>query len=79
KAEAQNARIASDATVNAPLAFFDPDDGAMVTGFIDGGITMTGATFKQRGRPARAAIALHAMHRWKEPFATRFELFAQID
>ncbi|MDZ4734918.1 MAG: choline/ethanolamine kinase family protein [Rhodospirillaceae bacterium] len=79
KAEAQNARIASDADVNAPLAFFDPTDGAMVTGFIEGGITMNGERFKQRGRPARAAVALHRMHEFKQPFASRFELFAQID
>jgi thiamine kinase-like enzyme len=79
KAESQNARIASDAKVNAPLTYFDPVDGAMVTGFIEGGITMSGDKFKQRGRPARAAVALRAMHEWPETFATRFELFAQID
>lgn len=79
KAEAQNARIASDAGVNAPLSYFDPADGVMVTGFIDGGITMDGEKFKQRGRPARAAIALRRMHDFPEAFASRFELFAQID
>jgi thiamine kinase-like enzyme len=79
KAEAQNARIASDADVNAPLVAFDDSDGVMVTEFIDGALTMNGELFKAKGRPARAAIALRRMHEWPALFASRFELFAQID
>ncbi|MEX1107782.1 MAG: phosphotransferase [Dongiaceae bacterium] len=79
KSEAQNARIASDAAVNAPLVAFDASDGVMVTEFIDGALTMNGTLFKAKGRPARAAIALHRMHDFPEPFVSRFDLFGQMD
>jgi thiamine kinase-like enzyme len=79
KAEAQNAAIASEAGVNAPLVHFDVSNGVMVTEFIEGALTMNGELFKKAGRPARAAIALRQMHKFEKPFASRFELFGQID
>jgi len=79
KAEAQNASIASEAGVNAPLVYFDSGSGVMLTEFIEGALTMDGQLFQKEGRPARAADAWRRMHDFGKPFASRFELFALID
>jgi thiamine kinase-like enzyme len=82
-AEAAAAASAADAGVNAPLEFFDPADGLMVTTFIDGAATMTAARFGDgsAGRAAveRAAIAFRRLHDTAVPFAADFQLFGMID
>jgi thiamine kinase-like enzyme len=73
------ARSAAAAGVNAPVLFFDPTDGLMVTRFIDGAITMTADRFRDLDAVARAARAFRRLHTRAEPFATDFQLFAMID
>jgi len=82
-AEAGAARSAADAGVNAPLEFFDPSDGLMVTTFVDGAVTMSGARFADPvtglGAVERAALAFRRLHDNAAPFAVDFQLFAMID
>jgi thiamine kinase-like enzyme len=80
KVEANNARAAAAAKVNAEVLFFDEGDGLMLCRYLDGCITMTPALFMSRsGAPGRAARALRQMHRSGRTFKFRFELFAMID
>ena len=80
RTEAVAARSASDAGVNAELMFFDPEDGLMVTRFVDGAITMSGDQFAaDLGAVARAGRALRRLHTTAAPFATDFVLFPMID
>ncbi|MFM2070348.1 MAG: hypothetical protein RLZZ623_611 [Actinomycetota bacterium] len=70
---------AADSGVNAPVVFFDPADGLMVTRFIDGAATMSAARFRDLGAVARAGRALRQLHSATTPFATDFDLFGMID
>ncbi|MGE3231851.1 MAG: phosphotransferase [Hyphomicrobium sp.] len=79
KAEAQNAKIAAEAGVSAPLVYFDAESGLQVTRFIEGAVTMNGERFRDLGSVARAARAFRQMHECGRRFATRFELFQMID
>ena len=79
QAEAHNARVAAAAGVNAQVLFFDVADGTMLCRYIDDCLTMSADTFQDLGRVARAAHAFRRMHEHPEPFAGRFEVFAQID
>jgi thiamine kinase-like enzyme len=79
KAEAQMARVAADAGVNAPLLYFDPEDGLQVTRFIEGAVTMNAERFRDLGSVGRAARAFRQMHECGQSFAARFELFQMID
>ncbi|MEO6122146.1 MAG: choline kinase family protein [Ilumatobacteraceae bacterium] len=82
-AEAAAARSAADAGVNAPLEFFDPADGLMVTTFLEGAVTMSGPRFADPttglGAVERAAVAFRRLHENAVPFAVDFRLFAMID
>jgi thiamine kinase-like enzyme len=78
-AEARNARIAAAAGVNAQVLHFEVEDGTMLARHIDDSLTMSEAAFKDLARVERAAHAFRRMHRFSEPFAGRFDVFAQID
>jgi thiamine kinase-like enzyme len=78
-AEAHNAHIAAAAGVNAPVLHFAVADGTMLARYIDDSLTMSEAAFKDLARVERAARAFRRMHRFGEPFAGRFDVFAQID
>jgi thiamine kinase-like enzyme len=78
-AEARNARVAAAAGVNAPVLHFQVDDGTMLARYVDDCLTMSEAAFKDLARVERAAHAFRRMHRCGEPFAGRFDVFAQID
>ena len=79
KAEAHNARVAAAAGVNAEVLFFQIADGTMLSRYVDDAPTMSAAAFKDLARVERAARAFRQMHRHPEPFAGRFDVFAQID
>jgi thiamine kinase-like enzyme len=78
-AEETAARSAAAAGVNAEVVFFDPSDGLMVTGFVDGAATMSAARFRDLESVARAGRAFRRLHTTAAPFATDFQLFAMID
>jgi thiamine kinase-like enzyme len=78
KAEAQNARIAAAAGVNAEVRFFDALDGSMLCRYVDG-LTMSAEHFLDLARVERAALAFRRMHVFGERFAGRFDVFAKID
>ena len=78
--EAHNVRVAAAAGVGAEVLFTDPNDGLMLTRYLDGCVTMSPAQFRARpGAPARAAQVLKRMHTCGQTFRFRFELFAMID
>jgi thiamine kinase-like enzyme len=77
-AEAHNARVAAAAGVNAEVLHFEVGDGTMLARYIDS-LTMSEAAFKDLARVERAARAFRRMHRFTQPFAGRFDVFAQID
>mgnify|MGYP003342875549 CR=1 FL=1 len=70
---------AADAGVNAPVLFFDPADGLMVTRFVDGAVTMSAERFRDLGAVARAGAAFRALHTTAQPFSNDFTLFPMID
>jgi thiamine kinase-like enzyme len=78
-AEAHNARVAATAGVNAEVLHFQVADGTMLARYIDDSLTMSEAAFKDLARVERAARAFRRMHRFPQPFAGRFDVFAQID
>ena len=78
--ESSAASAAARADVNAPVLFFDPVDGLMVTRYIDGARTMSGDLFRSDdGAVARAGKLFHKLHTTAEPFAVDFKLFSMID
>ena len=78
-AEAQAARAAAAVGVSPEVIFCDPDDGVLLCRFVENGVTMSAAGFRNGGSIRRAAAALRTVHREAAPFATRFEVFAMID
>jgi len=78
-AEAHNARVAAAAGVNAKVLHLEVESGTMLARYIDDSLTMSEAAFKELARVERAARAFRRMHRCREPFAGRFDVFAQID
>ena len=78
-AEAHNARLAAAAGVNAQVLHFEVASGTMLARYIDDCLTMSEAAFKDLARVERAAHAFRRMHRFAQPFAGRFDVFAQID
>ena len=78
QAEAQNARVAAAAGVNAEVLFFDAKDGSMLCRYVEG-LTMSADHFRDLARVERAARAFRRMHDFAEPFAGRFDVFAKID
>lgn len=79
RAEYVAARAASRAGVNAPVVFFDPSDGLMVTRFVENSVTMNADLFTDLAAVARAGQAFHRLHTTSAPFATEFRLFPMID
>jgi thiamine kinase-like enzyme len=79
EAEARNARVAAAAGVGAEVVYFAVEGGTMLSRYVDDARTMSAAAFKDLARVERAARALRRMHRFPEPFAGRFDVFAQID
>ena len=76
----QVAALASAAVgVNAPVLFFDPNDGLMVTAYIEGAVTMDADRFTDLGAVARAGQVLQRLHAGSLPFASEFGLFSMID
>jgi thiamine kinase-like enzyme len=73
------ARSAAAAGVNADVVFFDPDDGLMVTRYVDGAITMNADRFRDLTAVARAGRAFRRLHTTAAPFASDFALFPMID
>jgi thiamine kinase-like enzyme len=78
--EAHAALETSRTGVSAELLHFDAKTGIMVTRFLSGTVTMTGAHFKSRpGAPARAGNIFRQLHTSNAKFLNRFELFSMID
>ena len=78
--ELHNARVAAAAGVSAEVIYGDEGSGVMLSRCIDGIVTMSPASFRERsGAPGRAAQALKRMHSCGRRFRFRFELFAMID
>jgi thiamine kinase-like enzyme len=71
---------AARAGVSPQVLHFDDATGVMVTGFIDGAVTMTPEGFRTRkGSPGRAGKAFRKLHDSGAVFPFRFELFSMID
>jgi thiamine kinase-like enzyme len=79
RAEEHNARVAAAAGVNAEVLFFDAETGTLLARYVDGAKTMSERAFKDLARVERAARTFRRMHRHPQPFAGRFDVFAQID
>jgi thiamine kinase-like enzyme len=79
KAEAHNARIAAAAKVGAEVLHFEVESGIMLSRYVYDARTMSAGAFKDLARVERAARAFRRMHDHPEPFAGRFDVFAQID
>jgi thiamine kinase-like enzyme len=78
--EKHNARVAADAGVNVEVLYFDVRDGTMVTRFVEGISMNWGRGFsRDPGSPIRAALVLKRVHRLSKAFASRFDVFAEID
>lgn len=78
--EAHNARVAADAGVSAKVIYANPDNGIMLSEYLDGCETMTPETFPvTAGAPARAGKVLQQLHDSGKTFEFRFELFSMID
>lgn len=78
KVEKRNAEVAARAGVNAEVLHFDAASGVMLCAFIESA-TMDAARFRDLGAVGRAARAFRRMHRWPEPFESRFDLFQKMD
>ncbi len=79
QAEAVNARLASQAGVNAELLYLQPECGTMLTRYLEGSHTMSAQCFTQPQALARAGRALARLHACGPVFQGRFELFEQIE
>jgi thiamine kinase-like enzyme len=78
-AEEHNARIATEAGLNAEVLFFDAKDGTMLSRFIEG-LHMDKMEFRRDpDAPARAALTLKQLHGIARTFRSRFGPFAPID
>ena len=79
RAEEHNAKVAAAAGVGAEVLFFEAEAGTMLARYVDGAKTMSESAFKDLARVERAARTFRRMHRFPQPFAGRFDVFAQID
>lgn len=78
--EAHNARMAAEAGVSAEVLYANPNNGIMLSKYLDGCETMTPETFPETsGAPARAGDVLRRLHQSGKTFEFRFELFSMID
>lgn len=76
--EEHNARVAAGAGINAPVLYFDPSNGTMVSRYIEGE-TMDAAWL--RGHPeaiVRAARTLRRVHDLRQDFRYRFDASGMI-
>ena len=78
-AEELNARIASDAGVNAELIYFNAADGTMLCRYVEQAVTMDIERFRDLDAVARAGVAFRKLHECGRAFKGQFELFEQID
>ena len=78
-AEEHNARIATEAGLNAEVLFFDAEDGTMLSRFIDGPHMDKMEFRRDPDAPARAALTLKQLHSMARTFRSRFGPFAPID
>lgn len=79
KVEQHNASAASRAGVNVELLYFNPENGTMVTRYLEDSITMSVRAFRDLGAVGRAARAFRQLHQQSAPFHGPFELFSQLD
>ena len=78
-AEEHNARIATEAGLNAEVLFFDIEDGTMLSRFIEG-VHMDGIGFHRDPMAiSRTALALKRLHGIGRPFRSRFGALSPID
>jgi thiamine kinase-like enzyme len=78
-AEEHNARIATEAGLNAEVLFFDAQDGTMLSRFIDGPHMDKMEFRRDPEAPARAALTLRRLHGIGRAFRSRFGPYAPID
>lgn len=78
RAEAHNARVAAAAGVNAEVLFFDPEDGTMLTRYIEGVQLDPAALRGDPGGPARVGRLLRRVHGIPAGFRSRFDVFARM-
>ncbi|QIN84701.1 phosphotransferase [Rubrobacter tropicus] len=78
-AEEHNARIATEAGLNAEVLFFDPDDGTMLSRFIEGPHMDRIGLHDDPEAIARAALTLRRVHGIGKAFKSRFGPYAPID
>jgi len=80
KVEAHNAKVAAASGVSPEVLYSDPQNGLMLSRYLEGCETMTPESFCRRaGAPARAGQAFRRLHDHPGSFEFRFELFAMID
>ena len=79
EAELYNASIASAAGVNAEIVHFDTGSGTMICRYIDHGITLDAAGFRDAGVLTRTGRSFRQLHDCGNDFKGRFELFEQVD
>jgi len=78
--EAVAAEEAAKAGVSPEVLHVDPENGVMVSRFIEGAVTMTPDEFRNiKGSPGRAAKAFAKLHHSGAVFPYRFELFNMIE
>lgn len=78
-AEEHNARIATEAGLNAEVLFFDVEDGTMLSRFIEGA-HMDGVEFHRDPTAiSRAALTLRRLHGIGRAFKSRFGASSPID
>jgi thiamine kinase-like enzyme len=78
-AEEHNARIATEAGLNAEMLFFDNKDGTMLSRFIEGPHMDKLEFHRDPTAPTRAARTLKRVHGIDRAFKSRFGPFAPID
>ena len=78
-AEEHNARIATEAGLNAEMLFFDKKDGTMLSRFIEGPHMDKLEFHRDPTAPTRAALTLKRVHGIGRSFKSRFGPFAPID
>lgn len=79
RAEEHNARIATEAGLNAEVLFFDAKDGTMLSRFIEGPHMDKMEFHRDPTAPARAALTLKRVHDIGRTFKSRFGSIAPID
>jgi thiamine kinase-like enzyme len=78
-AEAHNARLAAGLGLAPELVFFDPQDGVMLTRFIEGAAPLTPELIRERERLIAAADLLRRLHGSGLHFRGEMHLFPMLD